>query len=131
MSPLRNLALAGLLAVASAWRPPLAAQRPAVALRVASRRPAPVMLAAEPLMLASEPLAVASQLGSVVQPTLLATPRMPSWLLADPLSDLVGGLSGTSLSPLLLILPITAGALVAFGIIFILVKSGEPSKPRD
>lgn len=53
---------------------------------------------------------------------------LPSVLLSDGLSDALGGFVGT---PLILLLPIGAGSLVGFGIIYVLVKSAEPSERAD
>ena len=70
----------------------------------------------------SAPLALATQLAAT--PISGALP-LPSVLVAEGVFDLIEGFAG---SPLVLLVPIGAGTLVAFGIIFVLVKSAEPDK---
>lgn len=78
-------------------------------------------------MLTSEAVTLGPQLSSL--PSVgVATTQLPSLLLSDGLVDLLGGFIG---SPLILLVPIGAGAAVAFAIIFVLVKSADPSPPRS
>ena len=100
------------LACASAWH---AGPVPRPAAPLGRARAAPAMLAAGPALDGLGSLAPAADLS------------LPSVLLSDGLSDAFGGFVG---SPLILLIPITAGSLVGFGIIYVLVKSAEPSK-RD
>ena len=78
-------------------------------------------------MLASEAVALSPQLSSLTS-VGVATTQLPSLLLSDGLVDVLGGFIG---SPLILLVPIGAGAAVAFAIIFVLVKSADPSPPRS
>jgi len=109
------LLLCGTPLAASAWHA-ASVHRPAALSRRAAHA-GPAMVAAEPL---------AAQLA--VPPLAGAELPLPSLLLGEGLFDLLAGLAGT---PLILLIPIGAGSLVAFGIIFILVKSAEPGKPSS
>ena len=71
----------------------------------------------------SAPLALATQLAAT--PISGAELPLPSALVAEGIFDVIEGFVG---SPLVLLVPIGAGSLVAFGIIFVLVKSAEPEK---
>ena len=53
---------------------------------------------------------------------------LPSSVLV---SDVFDGLQGFATSPLILLVPIGAGTLVAALIIYVLVKSAEPSERAD
>ena len=74
----------------------------------------------------SAPLDLATQLA--VTPISGAELPMPSVLVAEGIFDLLEAFAG---SPLVLLIPIGAGGLVAFGIIFVLVKSAEPEKQKS
>ena len=71
----------------------------------------------------SAPLDLATQLAAT--PISGAELPLPSALVAEGIFDVLEGFVG---SPLILLVPIGAGSLVAFGIIFVLVKSAEPEK---
>ena len=98
------------LACVSAWH---AGPVPRPTAPLGRARAAPAMLAAGPAFDGLGSLALAADLS------------LPSVLLSDGLSDAFGGFIG---SPLILLVPIGAGSLVGFGIIYVLVKSAEPSK---
>ena len=68
-------------------------------------------------MVAVEPLAQAAQLAA---PLTGAELPMPSLLLGEGIFDVLAGIAG---SPIILLVPIGAGTLVALGIIWVLVKS--------
>ena len=80
---------------------------------------------AAPTMVAVEPLAQAAQLAA---PHNVAELPMPSLLLGEGIFDVLAGIAG---SPIILLIPIGAGTLVALGIIWVLVKSAEPGKPSS
>ena len=80
---------------------------------------------AAPTMVAVEPLAQAAQLAA---PHTVAELPMPSLLLGEGIFDVLAGIAG---SPIILLVPIGAGTLVALGIIWVLVKSAEPGKPSS
>ena len=71
----------------------------------------------------SAPLDFATQLAAT--PISGAELPLPSVLMAEGVFDLIEGFAS---SPLVLLIPIGAGGLVAFGVIFVLVKSAEPDK---
>lgn len=71
----------------------------------------------------SAPLDFATQLAAT--PISGAELPLPSVLVAEGVFDLIEGFAS---SPLVLLIPIGAGGLVAFGVIFVLVKSAEPDK---
>ena len=89
----------------------------AATLRVVPQLPArPPFAAAR----APAPLAIASPLLGAPPPVVAA--QLPSVLLADPLDILIGFAN----SPVVLLIPIVAGALVASLIIWFLIKSASP-----
>merc|ERR1719401_761503 len=113
---MRNLLVLSALLSASAWQAaPVHRQAPLSSRRAV--RVAPVM---------SEPLALATQLAAA--PISDAVLPLPSVLLGEGVFDLIEAFAD---SPLVLLIPIGAGALVAFGIIFVLVKSAEPGKQQS
>ena len=113
MSTMRSfLVLCAVLSASAFHAAPAHRQAPLSSRR--SVRAAPAM---------SAPLALATQLAAT--PISGAELPLPSVLVAEGVFDLIEGFAG---SPLVLLVPIGAGTLVAFGVIFVLVKSAEPDK---